>query len=158
MRHVTLLAVLAVASTGLCADPKPAKDSLSGSWALASGVMAGEKMTDEVRKSVHLMLRNGKYTAKVGEDTDQGTYTVDNSKTPATITLVGTKGPNQGKTMLAIFEVDKGALKVCYDMSGKAFPTDFESKKDTHLFLATYERAKGLKRSGRLKGRVSPEN
>jgi uncharacterized protein (TIGR03067 family) len=140
VRRVSFLIILAVASTGLCADPKPAKDSLNGAWTLASGVMAGEKMSDEVRKSVHLMLRNGKYAAKVGEDTDQGTYTVDKSKTPATMTLVGTNGPNKGKTMLAIFELDNGTLKVCYDMSGKAFPSDFESKKDTKSFLATYER------------------
>jgi uncharacterized protein (TIGR03067 family) len=141
MRHVTLLVIIGVASTGLCADPKPAKDPLNGGWTLASGVMAGEKMTDEVRKSVRLMLRNGKYTAKIGEDTDQGTYTVDKSKTPATMTLVGTGGPNKGKTMLAIYELDNGTLKICYDLSGKAFPADFESKPKTHLFLATYERA-----------------
>jgi uncharacterized protein (TIGR03067 family) len=142
VRHVTFVIIIAVASTGLCADPKPAKDPLNGAWTLASGVMAGEKMSDEVRKSVHLMLTNGKYTAKLGEDTDQGTYTVDKSTTPATMTLVGTSGPNKGKTMLAIFELDNGALKVCYDMSGKAFPSDFESKPKTQLFLATYERAK----------------
>jgi uncharacterized protein (TIGR03067 family) len=138
------LAVLAVASTGLCADPKPAKESLSGSWNLTSGVMAGEKMTDEVRKGVRLMLRNnGTYISKVGDDPDQGTYTVDKSKTPSTMTLVGTSGPNKGKTMLAIYELDKGTLKVCYDMTGKAFPSDFESKKDTQSFLATYERRRG---------------
>jgi uncharacterized protein (TIGR03067 family) len=148
VRYVTLLAVMALASTGLCADQKPAKDSLSGSWTLTSGVMSGEKMTEEVRLSVHLMLRNGKYIAKVGEDTDQGTFTVDNSKTPAQITMVGTKGPNQGKTILAIFELDNGTLKICYDLSGKAFPEKFESKPDTKLFLATYAK-QALRRGGR---------
>jgi uncharacterized protein (TIGR03067 family) len=158
VRRVSFLIILAVASTGLCADPKPAKDPLSGGWTLASGVMAGEKMSDEVRKSIRLMLRNGKYTAKVGDETDEGTYTVDKSKTPPTMTLVGTSGPNKGKTMLAIFEVDKGTLKVCYDMTGKAFPSDFESKPDSHLFLATYERAKALRRLGRTTRQVAPES
>ena len=152
--RVSFLIILAVASTGLCADPKPAKESLGGSWNLTSGVMAGEKMTDEVRKGVRLMLRNnGTYISKVGDDPDQGTYTVDKSKTPATMTLVGTSGPNKGKTMLAIYELDKGTLKVCYDMSGKAFPSDFESKKDTQSFLATYERRKGRM----LRGNLAPK-
>jgi uncharacterized protein (TIGR03067 family) len=157
VRRVSFLIILAVASTGLCADPKPAKDPLNGVWNLASGVMSGEKMSDEVRKSIHLTLRNGKYTAKVGDDTDEGTYTVDNSKTPGTLTLVGTSGPNKGKTMLAIFELDKKNLKVCYDMAGKAFPSDFESKANSQLFLATYERTKLTKR-GRLSGRLSPQS
>ena len=103
--RVSFLIILAVASTGLCADPKPAKESLGGSWNLTSGVMAGEKMTDEVRKGVRLMLRNnGTYISKVGDDPDQGTYTVDKSKTPPTITFICTKGPNEKKTILAIYE------------------------------------------------------
>jgi uncharacterized protein (TIGR03067 family) len=137
------LIILAFASTGWCADPKPANDDpLNGRWTLARGVMAGEKMSVEVRKSIQLTLRNGKYTVNVGDETDEGTYTVDQSKTPATMTLVGTSGPNKGKTRLAIFELNQRTLKVCYDMTGKAFPSDFESNPDTHLFLAIYERAK----------------
>jgi uncharacterized protein (TIGR03067 family) len=142
VRGVSFLIILAFAPTGWCADPKPAKDALNGDWALATGLKSGEKMSVEVRKSSYLLLKNGKYTAKVGDQLDEGTYTVDESKTPATLTLVGTSGPNKGKTMLAIFELDKKKLKVCYDMTGKAFPSDFESNPDTHLFLAIYEREK----------------
>jgi uncharacterized protein (TIGR03067 family) len=134
---------MAMASTGLCADPKaPAKKptNLNGRWVLASGVRSGEQLSDSDRKSMHLTLANGKYTEKNGDQTDEGTYKVDESKTPNTLTFTGTKGPNTGKTMLAIYELDKGTLKICYDLSGKAFPSDFESKKDTQLFLATYER------------------
>jgi uncharacterized protein (TIGR03067 family) len=153
VKPVTCLFILAIASTGLGADPKsPAKESavLNGKWTLTSGVTSGEKMTDEVLKSIQLVLANGKYTAKVGDDTDQGTYKIDQSTTPNTLTLTGTSGPNKGKTMLAIFELEKGTLKVCYDMSGKAFPKEFESKPSTSSFLATYERQKFSRRPARL--------
>jgi uncharacterized protein (TIGR03067 family) len=144
VKPVVCLFVMAMASTGFCADPQaPAKDSanFNGNWTLTSGVKSGEKMSAEELKSIHLVLANGKYMAKVGDQTDEGTYTIDESKTPNTLTLTGTKGPNKGKTMLAIYELeDKGTLKVCYDLSGKAFPTKFESKSDTPSFLATYER------------------
>jgi uncharacterized protein (TIGR03067 family) len=140
IKHLIVLFLVATTSTALCADPKPPKNPLNGLWKLASGVKAGEKMPEDVQKSIFLMLRNGKYVATVGKQTDQGTYTVDKTKTPATITLVGTSGPNVGKTMLAIYELDKNSLKVCYDLSGKAFPTAFESKPGTQSFLANYER------------------
>jgi uncharacterized protein (TIGR03067 family) len=150
VRQVTFLCIMAMASTGWCADPKPAKDTaINGNWKLASGETSGEKMADDVLKTIHLTLANGKYIAKVGDQTDQGTYKIDSSKTPHTLTLTGTSGPNEGKTMLAIFEVDKGTLKVCYDLSGKAFPAKFESAPNTPSFLATYERQKPAKRGGR---------
>jgi uncharacterized protein (TIGR03067 family) len=102
-------------------------------------------MPADALKKIILQLKDGKYHAKVGDATDIGTYTVDTSKTPKTLTLTGTSGPNKGKTMLAIFEVDGKALKVCYDLSGKAFPTSFESK-TPESFYATYERPKAKKR------------
>jgi uncharacterized protein (TIGR03067 family) len=152
VRHATFLIVIAIASTGLSADPQsPAKDPLNGTWTLSSGVMSGKNMADDVVKSVRLALRNGKYIATVGDEKDEGSYTVNQSKTPPTITLVGTQGPNKGKTMLAIYELESGTLKVCYDLSGKAFPEKFESKPDTQSFLATYERQKSRRaRGGRL--------
>ena len=42
--------------------------------------------------------------------------------------------------MLGIYELEKGTLKICFDMTGKAHPTKFESKPDTESFLATYQR------------------
>ncbi len=153
MKPVTLLIILATASTGFCAEPKaPAKEAakFNGTWALSSGTMSGEKLADEVQKSIHLTLTNGKYRVKIGDQTDEGTYKVDESKTPNTLTLTGTNGPNKGKTMLAIYELDKETLKVCYDLSGKAFPDKFESKPNTTSFLATYERQQSTKHPRRL--------
>jgi uncharacterized protein (TIGR03067 family) len=147
----TLLCIMAMASTGLCAGPKaPAKKTggLNGRWVLTSGVRFGEQFSDSDGKSINLTLSNGKFTDKIGEQIDEGTYKVDDSKTPKTLTFTGTSGPNKGKTMLAIYELEKGTLTICYDMSGKAFPEKFESKPGTPSFLATYEREKGNKRSG----------
>ena len=56
--------------------------------------------------------------------------------------MTGTDGPNKGKTFLAIVELDGDTMKVCYDLSGQARPTRFESKEKTLLFLAEYRRVK----------------
>jgi uncharacterized protein (TIGR03067 family) len=56
--------------------------------------------------------------------------------------ITGTEGPNKGKTMLAIYELEGDSMKVCYDMSGKERPTEFKTKPGTAQFLAKYKREK----------------
>ena len=147
MRTVAFMCVMAVGSVGWCADTKaPEKGTINGLWALSSGVMNGEKMDAEAAKAIHLSLASGKYSVKIGDDKDVGTYKTDETKTPHELTIVGTDGPNKGKTILAIYELKGGTLTVCYDMSGKAFPKKFESEPNTQSFLATYERLKSKKR------------
>ena len=47
---------------------------------------------------------------------------LDSAKKPRAMDIVGTKGPNQGKTIPAIYEFTDTTLRVCYDLSGKARP------------------------------------
>jgi uncharacterized protein (TIGR03067 family) len=89
-----------------------------------------------------LVIKSDQYTVTVGAQTDKGTVKLDPSKKPKEIDIVGTEGPNKGKTILAIYELDKDTLKVCYDLSGKARPTEFKTKADTMQFLVTYAREK----------------
>ncbi len=56
--------------------------------------------------------------------------------------VIGTEGPNKGKTIPAIFDLAGDTLKICYDLSGQARPTEFKSSPGTQQFLATYQREK----------------
>jgi uncharacterized protein (TIGR03067 family) len=56
--------------------------------------------------------------------------------------IIGTDGPNKGKTFLAIYERDGDTLRICYDLSGKNRPKDFKSPEGTQHFLVTYKREK----------------
>ncbi|HEV8002427.1 MAG TPA: TIGR03067 domain-containing protein [Planctomycetaceae bacterium] len=147
MKHCVVLIVLAVASVGLCADPKAPKadKALTGRWTPESAVMAGKDLPREALKSMHLVLGKGKYTLTNGDQVDEGTYTVDEAEVPKTITFVGTKGPQEGKTMFGIYELDKGTLRLCFDTTGKTHPTKFESKPDSQTVLATYTKSKTAK-------------
>ena len=59
------------------------------------------------------------------------------------MTIKGVKGPNAGKTILAIFEhKHQDAMRVCYDISGKAFPKVFRVKAKSMHYLAGYRRKK----------------
>jgi uncharacterized protein (TIGR03067 family) len=135
-------ATLILGATACLADDKADSNAIYGYWSMTSGVSKGEAMSESTMRTVLLKFDDGEYFSKLDRQVDKGTYTVDGGKTPKQLTLVGTSGPNKGKKMLAIYELDKETLKVCYDLSGKAFPAKFESKSGTDSFLATYKRAK----------------
>ena len=72
---------------------------------------------------------------------DSGEYAVIPDSVPAGMDVRGRAGPNAGKTIPAIFKVQGDTLTICYDLSGKARPTDFRSEAGTQLFLVRYTRS-----------------
>jgi uncharacterized protein (TIGR03067 family) len=76
----------------------------------------------------------------VGNQVDSGTLKVDKTKFPRTMQITGVKGPNEGKTLLAIYQVVGDNMTICYDLSGQAYPSEFESLPGTQLFLVNYQR------------------
>lgn len=144
MRRVQFLAltlVFAVAQTATSDAPKDG-DAIQGTWRASAAELGGKPFPEEVRKSIKLTLKDGKYTVTVGKNPDQGDVKLDPSAKPKTMDVTGTEGPNKGKTILAIYELDGDALKVCYDLSGKARPAAFKSAEGTQQFLVTYKREK----------------
>jgi uncharacterized protein (TIGR03067 family) len=123
-------------------DAKDDAKAMDGTWLASAAELGGEKFPDEVRKSIKLVIGDGKYTVTVGKEPDKGTVKVDPSKKPKEVDIVGTEGPNKGKTFLAIYEKTDDTLRVCYDLSGKTRPTEFKTTKGTQLFLVTYTREK----------------
>ncbi|HET6324664.1 MAG TPA: TIGR03067 domain-containing protein [Planctomycetaceae bacterium] len=159
MKHMVVLVVLSVASVGLCADPKAPKadKALNGRWTPESAVMAGKEVPRDTLKSMHLVLARGKYTLTNGDQVDEGTYKVDESEVPKTITFVGTKGPQEGKTMLGIYELEDGKLRICFDTTGKTHPVKFESKADSQVLLATYTKKMAKAKRGALRRKTTNE-
>jgi uncharacterized protein (TIGR03067 family) len=139
----SVLVCVGVGPFALGDDSAKANDDakkMQGSWKPVSAEFAGKPFPEEVRKTKKLVLGDGKYTVTVGAQADEGTVKVDPAKTPRAMDIVGTKGPNQGKTFLAIYELKENTLRICYDLSGKARPKEFKTQADTQLFLVEYKR------------------
>lgn len=117
-------------------------DTIEGTWLPSTAELAGKAFPDEVRKSIKLVVKGDKYTVTVGMQLDQGTVKLNPSAKPKALDITGTDGPNKGRTILAIYERDGDTLRVCYDLSGTARPTEFKSREGTQLFLVTYKREK----------------
>lgn len=124
-------------SSAIADEPAPT----DGTWHPVTAVMGGREFPKEVRESIVLKLDGDQYSVTVNGTPDKGTCTIDASVTPHRMTIKGTVGPNQGKTLLAIFEIsDKGLLRVCYDLSGNEFPQEFKSPAGTMQYLVEYRK------------------
>lgn len=69
-----------------------------------------------------------------------GTQKLDPSKSPKTIDMTLTEGPNKGAVMLGIYEIDGDTLKACFDPQGKKRPTEFKSAPGSAHFLNIHKR------------------
>jgi uncharacterized protein (TIGR03067 family) len=132
------LSIETVARVGAAPEIK----DVDGTWKPVSAELAGKPWPKQMLDSMKLMLKDDQYTVEVGGNKDEGTVKRDSSKSPKTMDITGTNGPNKGKTFLVIYELKGEELRVCYDLSGKSRPTEFATKPDTMLFLVTYRRAK----------------
>ena len=134
--------VLAASLTALGAEESDDQKALQGDWIPVKAELGGQPLPDEVLKTISLKLENGKYEVLVGAQPDKGTYTMDSTTKPKSITVTGTEGPNKGKTYPAIYELKADTLTICYDLSGAQRPTEFKSSAGTKLYLVTYNRMK----------------
>ncbi len=143
MKYLLCICLAVGASlNAFAADSPDDAKAIQGNWRPAKAELAGQSMTDAVLKSISLKLDNGKYEVFVGESPDRGTYTLDSTTKPKSITITGTEGPNRGKTFPAIYELKGATLRICYDLSGAKRPTEFKSVAGTKLYLVTYNRKK----------------
>ena len=143
MKHILCICLTVAASLSVLAADSPGDaKAVQGNWKPAKAELAGQPMPDAVLKSISLKLDNGKYEVFVGERPDRGTYTIDSTTKPKSMSVTGTEGPNIGKTFPAIYELNGDTLRICYDLSGAKHPTEFKSVAGTKLYLVTYTRKK----------------
>jgi len=114
-----------------------------GAWTFESSEAGGKKLPIGDLKALTLTFEGHKHTVKKGDEVIQvGTQKLDPSKSPKTIDVTMTEGPNKGTVMLGIYEIDGDALKVCFDPQGKTRPTEFKSTPGSENFVNIHKRVK----------------
>ncbi len=115
--------------------------SHEGNWKATAATLAGAPFPSSVTDSIALTVTGEQYEVNVGGNPDKGKCTVDRTTSPNRMTITGTDGPNAGKTFLAVFDFpEANQMRVCYDLTGAAFPNTFKSTADNGLFLVVYSR------------------
>jgi uncharacterized protein (TIGR03067 family) len=133
---LALAIVFAFATVGRADDAKDINDT----WKPAEGTNAGKALAVD---AITLTITEGsKYAVKVAENTESGTFKFDAAKTPKTLDIMPSDGPQKGKTILAIYDLTADTLRVCYCLDGKTRPDKFESTEENKFLLIVYKRKK----------------
>jgi uncharacterized protein (TIGR03067 family) len=134
---MTVLA-LAVGNRG---EDRPKGEHLEGSWTCVSAVVNGKPLPDATVKLLRLNLTKDQYkTVKGNETLFESSYTLEPSRNPPHINIVGTEGDLKGKEALGIYSLAQDTLKICYTMPGKQRPTAFASGAGSEAYFMVWKR------------------
>ncbi len=140
-RILVCIAAISIIQGAKGDEPKDA-DTIQGTWGMAAAELGGKPFPEELRKSIEMTLKGTDYIVSVGRQPDRGTFKLDPLAKPKAIDVTGVEGPNKGRTLPAIYELDGETLRICYDLDGKTRPKEFKSVEGSRLFLVTYKRKK----------------
>jgi len=138
-----VVGLIAVAVSGDGGEKKGKNQGPDGAWVVVGMEQDGTKLPADVieKLNMKLTIKGENYTVTMADKVvDKGTSKVDDKKKPNTVDIKSEEGPNQGKTILAIIEIDGDSMKACYDMEGKVRPTEFATKEGTGHVLILYKR------------------
>ena len=134
--HLPALALAAACGLTGCMTPALFADRLQGRWSPEQAELGGELLPLDTFQGAVLTLQGGQYDFV----TDQGRYAVLLDGGHYALDVVGTAGPNQGRTIAAIFQIDGDHLTICYELGPGPRPTAFDAPKGTRHFLVRYRR------------------
>jgi uncharacterized protein (TIGR03067 family) len=128
------------------AAPAPQKkdeDLLQGQWQAISVEHNGKKAPAKEIAHWNLMVARDKMTARDGEMLlDESTFHLDPAATPRSIDLMLTDGPDKGKAVLGIYQVQADKLTICVAEPGKERPKQFHAPEGRDLTLIVFQRPK----------------
>jgi uncharacterized protein (TIGR03067 family) len=104
-------------------------DKLQGTWVGSDGTMK-------------LVIKGNKYTFTSAGDNEEGTLKADASKKPAALDIHISKGPQEGKTQLAVYQLEGDTLKICYAEPDKERPTELAAKDGSGQGMLVLKREK----------------
>src|SRR5689334_13817157 len=100
--RLSLAAVLALfVAPALAADKKADADlkAMVGKWKVEKAELGGKDITEHLKSLKFEVRDGGKYLVEVGKERDDGSFTIDPSKTPKAMDVKPTGGPHKGKTV-----------------------------------------------------------
>ena len=73
----------------------------------------------------------------VAESTDKGIAKYSKGK----MDIYGKQGPNAGRHITAIYQLEHGQLTIYYNLLGDSYPAAFETKSKPTLFISVFKKS-----------------
>ena len=138
----TLLSLVLAAAQAVLADD--AKD-LQGTWQVVSLEANGEnKPADEIQGWKFVFEGDQAWLIKPEETGPKFKFSLDAAKAPKSIDLTLQEGDDKGKTVLGIYGLNDGQLRLCINVFGDPSyrPAEFKTQDKDGAGFAVLERAK----------------
>ncbi len=111
---------------------------IQGKWKPTGGQVGATKLPKSMLDKMVLVIKGEAYDYSEGNGHDIGTLKLVGKDG---LDILGTTGPNKGKTYLTIFKFEHDTLTICYGLDGKR-PASFEVNAKSKAMLMTYKLAK----------------
>jgi uncharacterized protein (TIGR03067 family) len=127
MRFVLFAAALSAGALAAQDKADDARKAFQGTWTIVD-TRKGDPKDKEPVTARTVVFDGGKYRIKVGDTVvEEGTFTVDPSKSPKHIDVAATAGMDKGMKWQGIYELDGDTLRAVVGPTDKARPTKFEN-------------------------------
>jgi uncharacterized protein (TIGR03067 family) len=126
-------------------------EKLQGSWAITSVETEGQHMAGAALAGMTIVIDGSRFTSTGMGQTYEGRIELDQKKTPRTIDLIFTAGPQDGTRNLGIYKFGKTRWTLCLATYGDKRPRTFATKPGTGLALETLERKSAGRKTAKQK-------
>jgi len=133
--------ILVAAFAGVVVAQDKLLKELEGTYKVTTLEKGGKAAPKEISESVAITIKGEDFIIKIADDEKKAKIKVDGSKTPGTIDISPSDGPEKGKTFLGIVKADKGEVTIAFSEKGDR-PKEFKSEGDVMLIKLKKEEKK----------------
>jgi uncharacterized protein (TIGR03067 family) len=138
--------VVVLLAADLPKENGPARDidKLQGTWMIRVVETSGKVVEGDRSSNApgELMLNGNHYTLKLGELTNTGTFRLDPERSPKTVDVIPSDGPNKGRTFPGIYRIEGEIMKSCFNVGDGKRPTRFTTKDQPGWIVVEQRRIK----------------
>jgi uncharacterized protein (TIGR03067 family) len=144
---VPALALLVGANAPGGGNAKDELKKLEGTWAPVDGELKGKPLPPELKEKIRITFSGDKISIQRQQgDVGHATFKLDPAKKPRHIDITPSDGPEAGKTVPGIYEVEGDRLKLAIaEGEGAARPAEFKAPEGSRVTYLLFERAKAGK-------------
>jgi uncharacterized protein (TIGR03067 family) len=114
---------------------------MQGAWVVVDLVDDGTSVPKDVLSMMSVKFAGDKFTIVMPDESHEVVFKLDPSSNPKRMDATPSDGPNKGKTIFGIYELQADGLKVCLpNRAGIKRPTELLSKKGSEVGLLILKR------------------
>ncbi len=126
------------------ADEKALKE-LEGTYTVISLEKGGKAAPKEISDGLTINIKGDTFTINVMGEAKKATIKADASKTPNTIDISPSDGPEKGKSFPGIYKLEKGELTIVFTEKGGDRPKELTSEGDSMMLKLKKEKTEEKK-------------